>query len=367
MFKTINFPTSDWLKIGCSAGFPAYPTVEDVAKIVDEIKQNPTKKNIFFDAAGDGLTVHFHTYNEIARLIVEQTDILVENIVILCGSQCTVDTFEKYEECIKEYNWLPIRLAIMNAWEFSSSIRAKIEQLPLYSQFDTSPRIKDKLLLCYNRVAKPHRWYVLSEMIKRNLINRSYVSAYHDLSEFIIPDSQEDIIHAGITDEMISILEANKDIFPITLSLVNHDDVGEHHYSPSTDIDYFNNSYFSLINETIFYGKSLNHCGHIPTQFLTEKTFKVIAAKHPFILAQRPGILQSLRDDGYKTFHPYIDESYDNIDNDADRLIAIMEEVGRLSTYTAEQWLTFQANVEPIVRHNFALLLSKTSVYRVLD
>jgi hypothetical protein len=100
--------------------------------------------------------------------------------------------------------------------------------------------------------------------------------------------------------------------------------------------------------------------------FLTEKTYKVIAAKHPFIVAQRPRVLEVLRAEGYKTFHPYIDESYDLIENDVERLHAIKNEVLRLSTYSDEQWLEFQHNVKPIVDHNFELLKARSKItYRV--
>jgi hypothetical protein len=355
MFDSIDFPLEEWIHVYCNAGLSPYPLLSDADKIIEEINLNPNRNKIIFMAHGDGFTVHFNTFSEIARRIMNGTGIPLENIAIVIGSQCTKETIELYKKYIEEYNWLPIRLVLSNTWEYSSGkrIRANPES---YDQFDTTPRVKDHLLLCYNRGQKFHRWYVIAELIKRNLLSRSFVSAYHTVDE-LDPYTIEDRVGAGLTEELYDILCEHKDIFPLKLSMKDFAEAGEKQYSPlGDDVAYFNNSYFSLITETLYYGKQLNGCGHIPSHFLTEKTFKVIATKHPFILLQWPGTLKSLRRMGYKTFHPYIDESYDVIEDDVLRLNAIMDEVERLSKYTDEQWLEFQHNIESILLHNFNVL-----------
>jgi hypothetical protein len=348
--------TPEWYSIRCNAGAVVVPTLDDADYIVADIISDPRKTKVVFDAAGDGFTVHFDTFSTIARIIIERTNILEENIIILCGSQCTEETFNSYKNYKKERGWIP-KLCVTNTWELKSSDQIR-SQPNKYNDFNTTPRIKPKLLLCYNRGYRLHRWYVIYELIKNSLLSRSFVSVYHTLDDLHIPHDQEVEYkqYTGVTDEVIKTLYENKELFPINLSLTDFNDVGLHHYTPIKDLEYFNNSYFSLITETVYYDRPLNGCGHIPTQFLTEKTFKVIAAKHPFILVQRPRILKSLRNIGYRTFHPYINEEYDTIDNNADRLKAIMEEVKRLSSFTDEQWLEFQTNVEPIVKHNFFVL-----------
>jgi hypothetical protein len=88
----------------------------------------------------------------------------------------------------------------------------------------------------------------------------------------------------------------------------------------------------------------------------SEKLFRPVKFKHPFILAARPYSLKVLREYGYKTFHPYINENYDLIENDEERLLAIVEEVKRLCTFNDDQWLTWQKNIKDIVEHNFQVL-----------
>jgi len=47
----------------------------------------------------------------------------------------------------------------------------------------------------------------------------------------------------------------------------------------------------------------------------TEKTVKPIAAGMPFVMIGCKGFLRRLRQIGFRTFHPYIDESYDDIED----------------------------------------------------
>jgi hypothetical protein len=70
-------------------------------------------------------------------------------------------------------------------------------------------------------------------------------------------------------------------------------------------------TYFSLVTETVF---------NYPYSFRTEKTWKPIAIGHPFIIASNAGYYRDLHQLGFKTFGHLIDESFDTIDNNQERL-----------------------------------------------
>jgi hypothetical protein len=89
----------------------------------------------------------------------------------------------------------------------------------------------------------------------------------------------------------------------------------------------FNSTAVSVVLETVF-----DHRIH-----LTEKTLRPIACGHPFILAAGPGSLQLLRSYGFQTFSGYINESYDQIQNDQERLSAIIQEMKRIQDLPTEQ------------------------------
>ena len=64
---------------------------------------------------------------------------------------------------------------------------------------------------------------------------------------------------------------------------------------------------------------------------LTEKTLRPIACGHPFMILSGPGTLKYLRTYGFKTFHPFIDESYD-LETDLDkRMIMVLSEMDRIN------------------------------------
>jgi hypothetical protein len=127
---------------------------------------------------------------------------------------------------------------------------------------------------------------------------------------------------------------------------------------------YYDSTYFSVVTETLFYqGRKLEYNG-----FYSEKTFKPIAHKHPFILLSTPQSLKRLKELGYRTFHPYIDESYDSEENDSTRMLMIVNEIEKLCKMPIEDLQYKMEQCRLICEHNYNLLLSKkTQPKRKLD
>jgi len=84
-----------------------------------------------------------------------------------------------------------------------------------------------------------------------------------------------------------------------------------------------NASWYSIVGETIWE----NDCF-----FVTEKTAKPLMAGRPFIMLGGKHYLKNLRSLGFQTFSPVIDESYDEIDNMEERVIAAFKSFKSLST-----------------------------------
>lgn len=111
------------------------------------------------------------------------------------------------------------------------------------------------------------------------------------------------------------------------------------------DIPY-KDSMFTIVSESYFFEGSKVH-------YISEKVLKPMMHNHPFILFAKPGILKFLKEKGFKTFHPYIDETYDEIKEDVARFSVIGAEIERLCNQTDEEKLEWMKNVKPIVEHNF--------------
>lgn len=121
----------------------------------------------------------------------------------------------------------------------------------------------------------------------------------------------------------------------------------------------YKNSYFYLCTETYTSGEYKS---------VTEKVFKPIANYLPFLFMSFPGALQVLRDLGFQTFSPFVDESYDNEPNEAIRLQMIYSEVKRLCNMSKEEIHAGYWSMRDRLEHNQAVLLTlyKTD-HRSLD
>lgn len=82
--------------------------------------------------------------------------------------------------------------------------------------------------------------------------------------------------------------------------------------------DPYRDTYFSLVTETVF---------EYPYSFRTEKIAKPLAIGHPFVVAANQGFYRDLRNLGFHTFNNLIDESFDLIEDNEQRLERIAQEV----------------------------------------
>ena len=105
-----------------------------------------------------------------------------------------------------------------------------------------------------------------------------------------------------------------------------------------------NDSLWHIVTETVFYYDKLH---------LTEKIFKPIVMKQPFMLLGAPGNLEYLRSYGFKTFEGIIDESYDTIQDPDQRTEAVVEQLAWYCTLSAEEKQQVIEAIAPIVEYNF--------------
>ena len=110
------------------------------------------------------------------------------------------------------------------------------------------------------------------------------------------------------------------------------------------------NSYISLSAETLFSPSVLN--GVTYELDITEKTYKPIVAMQPFIVLGQPGILAFLKDQGFKTFNKWWDESYDQIYNNKARIKYLLLLYKKLSKCSRTELAQMLSEMLPILEHN---------------
>lgn len=95
--------------------------------------------------------------------------------------------------------------------------------------------------------------------------------------------------------------------------------------------------------------------------FPTEKTGKALISGKPFIVLSSRHFLKNLREIGFKTFSPWIDESYDEIEDESERIIAAhrsFTELAKLDPLKVRQQLM------PALEHNEKCMRDKSWLTR---
>lgn len=110
----------------------------------------------------------------------------------------------------------------------------------------------------------------------------------------------------------------------------------------------YENSYITIVTETIFKEKY---------NYISEKTWKPIAHQHPFIMVGKPGILKYLREIGFKTFSPFIDESYDDEIDTEKRFKMIIDEIKRLDSLSKKELDNMIESLNESLEYNQHLLI----------
>ena len=180
--------------------------------------------------------------------------------------------------------------------------------------------------LCPNNIVggkRQHRLELFNELCKRNLVEANLIS-----------------MPAVCPYEGISVQE----LIDYDLKLPLCIDEFDNYANNSHQITMWQQSaecLLQVVTETLFYGNRLH---------LTEKTFKPIVLKQPFILASCKGSLEYLRKYGFETFSSVWNESYDE-DNDNERIQSIAWLLEELEHSNCREWLAEQC--APIVEHNY--------------
>ena len=131
---------------------------------------------------------------------------------------------------------------------------------------------------------------------------------------------------SGMLDQMIWSFNAHGRQLPGDLD-PDHENY-QRHFNPA----WYDHTHFSIVAES----QTDN-----PEMFVTEKTFKPMAFRHPFVVVAQAGVLDYLHTQGFETFDNLFDESYDTIPNTLERIQAV---VHTIKNYKPEPYdkLTYQ-------------------------
>ena len=106
-----------------------------------------------------------------------------------------------------------------------------------------------------------------------------------------------------------------------------------------------------VVTETVYYGQR---------HHLTEKTFKPICLRMPFVMVSTAGSLEYLRDYGFQTFDSIWDEDYDLETDDDIRLEKIATLLKSLDDMSPRELQQMYRAARPMIEHNYKHFYSGT-------
>lgn len=181
-----------------------------------------------------------------------------------------------------------------------------------------------KPIICLNNKPRPHRIALVAYLVSKGLHLNNYIS-FTSVDE----SSKQDLdryaknalrVHRSLQEEINAFLNessSNHLVIPEP-----EDGNGNIIYSEGTPWNVFAGSKFSIITESEFHAKASN-----PDVRVTEKVYKSIAVGHPFILVGIAESLKHLRELGFSTFKPFINEDYDIPGSEDERMLRVCKSI----------------------------------------
>jgi len=213
-------------------------------------------------------------------------------------------------------------------------------------QIPPTPVHSNKRLRDFTVLSRTHKWWratAMTDLHRAGLLSNSYWSYRTDVT------TAEDETDNPIEVDTLEIREDIRTFLangPYTCDTLTHEQHNDHHL---IETNHFTDSYCNIILETHFDADGSGGA------FLTEKTFKAIKHGQPFVLVGCPGSLAALKELGYRTFDHAVDNSYDSIQHNTQRWIAVRNTITQLKSQDLQVWFeSCRADVE----HNQQLFCS---------
>ena len=295
------------------------------------------------------LKLHYKALNESLKF----SGIDKNSIYIAVNAFNSKELYEKeVNEEDRKFNVLNVGFCLEHSSHYyQSSINLNHDLTMTNDKFiETKNVIRKNYFLMKINGPKLQRLKILIKMIDNDLTNlgdwsfsgERGISSSMDFKQAIKDEEIKDIIKIeNVLDNGPYKLESERNI----PGGVSYDWFYSKNYLPNM------NSYFEICFESIFYEDR-------GVLTLTEKVFKPIVNFQPFLLIAPKGTLNLLKNLGFKTFEPFIDESYDNEENNNKRLLMIYDEIKKLCTLTKEEIHDWYWKMEDTLVHNHNHLLS---------
>tara|TARA_R100000008_G_scaffold20721_1_gene10892 strand:- start:2915 stop:4084 length:1170 start_codon:yes stop_codon:yes gene_type:complete len=214
--------------------------------------------------------------------------------------------------------------------------------------------------VCYNANGKEYRQFLVTELFRRGLDKYGLISLlYRYGSPNQILDNFTEDLGFDITKGYGKLVDeyAKKEMVKIVPLVLDQTMEEVDRNDRPVSLNHIKDSYFNIITESYMYNKSLPQ-SHKTIFEMSEKTYKALICQ-PFIHLGSYGVLKYMKSMGYQTFPELFDESYDDIINHTDRLLAVVESIEKVCKMDESEFHNIYCeSIIPKVIHNRELASS---------
>jgi len=221
--------------------------------------------------------------------------------------------------------------------------------IPPQDRTITHKYISFNRLTCNLRV---YRSLLIAELSRLGILNQGKVSYNHictdgsSYQQTIIEAVKLKLLPSAVASDTIK--QLNSIQFPLRIDYTDHEFIPNHSFVLSAVPD-TQQSFCYLVTETCYWERKYH---------LTEKIFKPVVSRMPFVLVGCAHNLKYLREYGFKTFDKWIDESYDDITDPVERMQAIGRTMKQICSYTIPELQNMLVDMAPVLGHNYKLFYS---------
>ena len=358
--KGVHSPlTSYYVKWSGGFLFNCKDNVEfKLKKLFEKASLTSPNKNIILDYIHEPIVFlnrdHIHLKKELSwfeflHTLTKKINFNIEHVTLLTSNVYAEETYNNW--CIKNSisNKMIVKSQSKEFW-LTKLINTGYTQPTTHadkkmSLFIGRPNFQKKIIV---------KWYL--ENIKDSDLEKEIVSTF--LFDKFVPPHDWNISIDQIK-KLPGSIETGKQGHPaITLPWGGDSTKFSSYFSKGLfnfTVDYLENEDFNNYNDYLNF-KQVNEWWK--EDMISEKTFKCVLLKVPFIRLGMPHSLKQFKSWGFKTFDGILfDESYDSIENFYDRLDAILKQVTKMLTmpFSELQEKVQSAKVQEILDYNYNL------------
>jgi hypothetical protein len=267
----------------------------------------------------------------------KKLNISPSSIIYVTGNQIAQSQYEEWcnvnrvlEEKLNIISSISLLQLLLANFKESSNFESKLEYKKTHSL---------KLYDCLNKNLRLHRIYNFVYLHKSGLIDEGFISM----------DKVTNCDPIKLKTYGLTINEFNSAINTLPIWINEPNNIKDFFYYETRVLsDLYLNTWVSLVTESSYFD-------YENTLFISEKSFKPMLALQPFIICGSKGSLKQLRNLGFKTFSPHIDESYDDLD-DKNRFAGILQSLKKIK-YICDK-AEWYKGMQDILEHNYNLCLS---------